>query len=82
MFIHLKLFVFEYVTICLIFIKRSNKIEEYPIGVYVLPKILDEKVAMLQLSTMDVDLTKMTEEQGKYYNVPLNGPFKSDQYRY
>ena len=63
-------------------IELFNKIEEYPIGVYVLPKILDEKVALLQLSTMDVELTTMTEEQGKYYNVPLSGPFKSDQYRY
>ena len=64
-------------------VKRSfNKTEEYPIGVYVLPKILDEKVAMLQLSTMDVELTTMTDEQSKYYNVPPSGPFKSDQYRY
>ena len=63
-------------------IELFNKTEEYPIGVYVLPKILDEKVAMLQLSTMDVELTTMTDEQSKYYNVPLNGPFKSDQYRY
>ena len=63
-------------------IELFNKTEEYPIGVYVLPKILDEKVAMLQLSTMDVALTTMTDEQSKYYNVPLSGPFKSDQYRY
>ena len=63
-------------------IELFNKTEEYPIGVYVLPKILDEKVAMLQLSTMDVELTTMTDEQSKYYNVPLSGPFKSDQYRY
>ena len=63
-------------------IELFNKTEEYPIGVYVLPKILDEKVALLQLSTMDVELTTMTDEQSKYYNVPLSGPFKSDQYRY
>jgi len=63
-------------------IELFNKTEEYPIGVYVLPKILDEKVAMLQLSTMDVELTTMTDEQSKYYNVPLSGPFKSNQYRY
>ena len=50
-------------------IELFNKTEEYPIGVYVLPKILDEKVAMLQLSTMDVELTTMTDEQSKYYNV-------------
>ena len=63
-------------------IELFNKTEEYPIGVYVLPKILDEKVAMLQLSTMDVELTTMTDEQSKYYNVSISGPFKSDQYRY
>jgi adenosylhomocysteinase len=63
-------------------IELFNKTEEYPIGVYVLPKILDEKVAMLQLSTMDVELTTMTDEQCKYYNVSQNGPFKPNEYRY
>ena len=52
-------------------IELFNKTEEYPIGVYVLPKILDEKSCNVQLSTMDVELTTMTDEQSKYYNVPL-----------
>jgi adenosylhomocysteinase len=55
---------------------------KYPIGVYVLPKTLDEKVARLQLATLNVKLTKLTEQQAKYISVDMNGPYKADHYRY
>lgn len=50
--------------------------------VYVLPKILDEKVARLHLDQLGVKLTKLTEEQAKYIGVPVEGPYKPDHYRY
>ncbi len=56
--------------------------DKYPIGVYVLPKHLDEMVARLHLKKLGVHLTQLTEEQAKYLNIPVNGPFKSEQYRY
>ena len=59
--------------------KDSNK---YPVGVYVLPKHLDEKVARLQLRKLNAQLTELTDEQAKYIGVAKNGPFKSDSYRY
>src|ERR1700678_1473006 len=52
--------------------------EKYPIGVYVLPKHLDEKVARLQLSKLNVELTELTPQQAAYIHVPKEGPFKSD----
>ncbi|MEO8307773.1 MAG: adenosylhomocysteinase [Pseudomonadota bacterium] len=55
---------------------------KYPIGVYVLPKHLDEKVARLQLATLNVRLTKLTDQQAKYIGVPAEGPYKTDHYRY
>jgi adenosylhomocysteinase len=55
---------------------------KYPIGVYVLPKHLDEKVARLQLATLNVKMTKLTEQQAKYISVDMNGPYKADHYRY
>ena len=55
---------------------------KYKNQVYVLPKHLDEKVAMIHLDKIGAMLTKLTDEQGKYINVPINGPFKSDEYRY
>ena len=55
---------------------------KYKNKVYVLPKHLDEKVAMIHLDKIGAMLTKLTDEQGKYINVPINGPFKSDEYRY
>jgi adenosylhomocysteinase len=55
---------------------------KYPIGVYVLPKHLDEKVARLQLATLNVKLTRLTDQQAKYIGVPTEGPYKSDHYRY
>jgi len=56
---------------------------EYEKGkVYVLPKLLDEKVARLQLRKLGVQLTTLTPEQAAYINVPIEGPYKSDAYRY
>ncbi len=55
---------------------------KYPIGVYVLPKHLDEKVALLQLATLNVKLTKLTAQQASYIGVPVEGPYKTDHYRY
>ncbi|MFM6974770.1 MAG: adenosylhomocysteinase [Agromyces sp.] len=54
----------------------------YPIGVYTLPKHLDEKVARLHLEALGVELTELTHQQAAYIGVPVNGPFKSDHYRY
>jgi len=56
--------------------------KQYPVGVYILPKQLDEKVARLQLSKLGAMLTTLTDEQARYIGVPKNGPFKSDHYRY
>ena len=55
---------------------------KYAIGVYTLPKKLDEEVARLHLAKLGVKLTKLTKEQAAYIGVPVEGPFKSDQYRY
>jgi adenosylhomocysteinase len=55
---------------------------KYPVGVYILPKQLDEKVARLQLSKLGAMLTELTAEQAKYIGVPKEGPYKSDHYRY
>jgi adenosylhomocysteinase len=56
--------------------------ENYPIGVYVLPKHLDEKVARLQLKTLNAMLTELTPQQAKYIGVKQAGPYKPDHYRY
>ena len=56
--------------------------EQYPIGVYTLPKHLDEKVARLHLDALGVKLTKLTPDQADYLGVPAEGPFKPDHYRY
>ena len=56
--------------------------KQYPLGVYVLPKHLDEKVARLQLSKLGAQLTELTDEQARYIGVTRQGPYKSDQYRY
>jgi len=58
----------------------NNK--NYPIGVYILPKQLDEKVARLQLSKLGAMLTELTDEQARYIGTPKQGPYKSDHYRY
>ncbi len=56
--------------------------EKYPIGVYTLPKHLDEKVARLQLSKLGAKLTELTDAQANYIGVEKHGPYKPDQYRY
>ena len=52
------------------------------IGVYVLPKILDEQVALLHLDHVNAKLTKLSEAQAEYTGLPVEGPFKSEMYRY
>ena len=63
-------------------IELFTKTEEYPVDVYVLPKHLDEKVARLHLDALGVKLTVLSEEQAAYIGVPVEGPYKPDQYRY
>src|SRR5258708_2242255 len=63
-------------------IELFTHIDKYPVGVYVLPKHLDEKVARLQLAKLGAMLTELTDEQAKYIGVNRNGPYKSDHYRY
>ena len=55
---------------------------KYPVGVYLLPKVLDEKVARLQLTRLNAQLSRLTEEQAVYIGVPVEGPFKGEHYRY
>jgi adenosylhomocysteinase len=56
--------------------------EKYPLGVYTLPKHLDEKVARLQLTKLNAELTNLSEEQAKYIGVKEQGPYKPEHYRY
>ena len=63
-------------------IELFTRTEKYPIGVYVLPKHLDEKVARLQLTKLGAKLTTLTDEQARYIGVAKEGPYKADQYRY
>ncbi|WP_415033566.1 adenosylhomocysteinase [Azonexus sp.] len=63
-------------------IELFTKIADYPVGVYTLPKHLDEKVARLQLKTLSAELTTLSPEQASYIGVPVNGPYKTDHYRY
>ena len=63
-------------------IELYTNTKQYPVGVYILPKHLDEKVARLQLSKLGAMLTTLTDEQARYIGVPKDGPFKSDHYRY
>ena len=63
-------------------IELWTKGDEYKNEVYVLPKHLDEKVAKLHLAKVGANLSKLSEEQADYIGVPVEGPFKTDQYRY
>jgi adenosylhomocysteinase len=63
-------------------IELFTKGDDYPLGVYVLPKHLDEKVASLHLEALGVKLTKLTDEQSDYLGVEPSGPFKPEHYRY
>ncbi|MFR9668692.1 MAG: adenosylhomocysteinase [Rikenellaceae bacterium] len=56
--------------------------KEYEVGVYLLPKALDEEVARLHLGSLGVELTVLSKEQAEYLGVPQDGPYKSDHYRY
>jgi adenosylhomocysteinase len=55
---------------------------KYPVGVYTLPKHLDEKVARLQLKKLNAQLTELTDAQAAYIGVPKQGPYKTEHYRY
>jgi adenosylhomocysteinase len=63
-------------------IELYTKRDEYETRVYVLPKLLDEKVARLHLDALSIRLTELRPEQAAYIGVPVDGPFKSDHYRY
>jgi adenosylhomocysteinase len=63
-------------------IELFTKTQDYPLGVYTLPKHLDEKVARLHLDALGVRLTTLTQEQADYIGVPVGGPYKADHYRY
>jgi adenosylhomocysteinase len=63
-------------------IELFTRTKEYPVGVYTLPKHLDEKVARLQLTTLNAQLSTLTDQQAAYINVPKEGPYKADHYRY
>lgn len=56
--------------------------DKYPVGVYILPKILDEKVARLQLTKLNAELSVLTQKQADYIGVKVEGPYKSENYRY
>ncbi len=63
-------------------IELFTRTADYPVGVYTLPKHLDEKVARLQLKKLNAQLTVLTEQQAKYIGVSVDGPYKADHYRY
>jgi adenosylhomocysteinase len=63
-------------------IELFTRPEDYPVGVYVLPKHLDEEVARLHLGALGVRLTELTEDQASYLGVDPQGPFKPEHYRY
>jgi adenosylhomocysteinase len=63
-------------------IELFTQTSKYPVGVYVLPKHLDEKVARLQLSKLGAQLTELSDAQAKYIGVKKQGPYKAEQYRY
>ncbi len=63
-------------------IELFTRTKDYPVGVYVLPKHLDEKVARLQLKTLSAQLTELTDQQARYIGVSKQGPFKPEAYRY
>ena len=63
-------------------IELFTKTEDYPLGVYVLPKLLDERVARLHLDALGVRLTELSQAQADYIGVPPGGPYKHEHYRY
>ena len=70
-------------TLAQIELWKERKTEKYQKGqVYVLPKVLDERVASYHLGALGVELTELTDDQAGYISVPKTGPFKPDTYRY
>jgi len=63
-------------------IELFTRTADYPVGVYTLPKHLDEKVARLQLKKLNAQLTALTDQQAAYIGVPVTGPYKAEHYRY
>ncbi len=63
-------------------IEMFNNVDDYPVGVHVIPKLLDEKVARLHLAKLNVRLDVLSKKQGKYLGVAPEGPYKPDHYRY
>jgi adenosylhomocysteinase len=63
-------------------IELFTKTDNYPLGVHILPKTLDEKVARLHLAALGVELTELSKDQARYIGVPVEGPYKVDHYRY
>jgi adenosylhomocysteinase len=63
-------------------IELFTKTDDYPLGVHVLPKLLDERVARLHLDALGVKLTTLSKEQADYLGIPADGPYKHDHYRY
>jgi len=63
-------------------VELFTRTDQYPLGVHVLPKYLDEKVARLHLDALGVRLTRLTKEQAGYIGVPVDGPYKPEHYRY
>ena len=63
-------------------IELFTKNGDYPVGVYVLPKHLDEKVARLQLKKLNAQLSVLRPDQAAYIGVPVEGPYKAEHYRY
>ena len=63
-------------------IELFTRTKDYPVGVYTLPKHLDEKVARLQLTTLNAQLSTLTDQHAAYIGVPKQGPYKSEHYRY
>merc|ERR1719190_281881 len=55
---------------------------KYPVGVHMLPKVLDEEVAASHLEALDIKLTKMSQDQSDYLGIPVEGPYKPEHYRY
>lgn len=63
-------------------IELFTNLAAYPLGVHVLPKALDEKVARLHLAALGIELSELSPEQAAYIGVPVDGPYKLEHYRY
>eukprot|EP01125_Pyxidicula_operculata_P021875 TRINITY_DN8717_c0_g1_i1.p1 TRINITY_DN8717_c0_g1~~TRINITY_DN8717_c0_g1_i1.p1 ORF type:complete len:441 (-),score=109.92 TRINITY_DN8717_c0_g1_i1:506-1828(-) len=73
---------FSFTNQCLAQLALWQETSKYTLGVHFLPKVLDEEVARLHLTHLDISLTKLSDTQSSYLGVPLNGPYKPDHYRY